>query len=874
MPTKDSAQNKAPLARKVESTATPATEMPDVRSQQELGEAVQRSSGGSQPLRSRDLLQMQRSVGNAATLRRLSIQAKLTVGAAGDRYEQEADQTAQRVLAMPAPTAQRQVKPAASRLPAVQRDAKGDPRGSFEAGAEVESKLAGSKSGGSALPGEVRDYMEPRFGVDFSGVRVHTDGAAAQLNRQLSAQAFTHGNDIYMGEGKSVNDKTLMAHELTHTIQQGAVPQTQRLARKTLAEGISRQNGGGSINRWDDFEHKAFGDLGAQMAMQHDWRFDVHVPRKEHWFREAEAAHTDAIDPTSFGVGSALDEHRKPSDAAGDAKYGQFMDKTNTLKDSLKTQMGMQDMDEGNIGVRHYPGRVGPRWGDKKRMAMGDASMLGGDFHKTPEAPLVGTAGLEEATTVDPTQLADSKLESARMAAIAATNANHFFPLAGMEFNAHYAKAMNAAMAARQLYQNGDQEGGQNTAEKAMLNLGFALHFLQDSFASGHQHPHAFEDVGSALGTAGLAWWGPNCNSFHDVLCALPNGLPVKYARANKNFHGDDFSTSQDYDVARESYHAIGNVLKVLTGHLDYNIPTPEPGQGPDMNRIMNDPANAEARTIWKSMMQYFEEGGASSFLERVKREPDQKEVKDDDGNTKMVDNIYTTSAGTAYFPSDVRGAWANVQGYLGEGQRPTTPKELMIDAALIGRSKLARTKNRKTETELAKEGDPGKEKYVDISVPDKIVRATGDNPAAIPTDLTKNEVVLVMGAMITAPDLSQAHQHWVHQILAAQAQSQNVRDAVNEIGFNNLLGQIKDEGEKDHLLEALAGKGYTGDGFVAKVIERHHGGAADALVGALNGRGAMGEVSHEQWDVLRGLVSTPIYQRIIREHVEGHDGD
>jgi hypothetical protein len=66
--------------------------------------------------------------------------------------------------------------------------------------------------------------MEPRFGVDFGGVRVHTGAEAAQMSRDLSAQAFTHGQDIYLGAGRydpgSSAGKRLLAHELTHVIQQ------------------------------------------------------------------------------------------------------------------------------------------------------------------------------------------------------------------------------------------------------------------------------------------------------------------------------------------------------------------------------------------------------------------------------------------------------------------------------------------------------------------------------------------------------------------------------------------------------------------------------------------------------------------------------
>ena len=90
----------------------------------------------------------------------------------------------------------------------------------FEAGVGVEARLMRSKGGGSPLPDHVRGYMEPRFGVDFSGVRVHTSHEAAALNQAVGAQAFTHGQDIYFGAGKSPEVSDLTAHELTHVVQQ------------------------------------------------------------------------------------------------------------------------------------------------------------------------------------------------------------------------------------------------------------------------------------------------------------------------------------------------------------------------------------------------------------------------------------------------------------------------------------------------------------------------------------------------------------------------------------------------------------------------------------------------------------------------------
>jgi hypothetical protein len=77
--------------------------------------------------------------------------------------------------------------------------------------------------------------MEPRFGADFSSVRLHADSEAADLNRQVSAQAFTLGRDIYLGAGKtdvtSDSGKHLLAHELTHVVQQGGA-----LVRKPIIQ--------------------------------------------------------------------------------------------------------------------------------------------------------------------------------------------------------------------------------------------------------------------------------------------------------------------------------------------------------------------------------------------------------------------------------------------------------------------------------------------------------------------------------------------------------------------------------------------------------------------------------------------------------------
>src|SRR5690606_30036182 len=99
------------------------------------------------------------------------------------------------------------------------------------ADASIESTLHSSKGNGSSLPAGVREEMENSFGNDFSGVRIHDDTESRQMSKGLNAQAFTYGQDIFFDRGKfspgSREGKSLLAHELTHVVQQRNVVQRQ-----------------------------------------------------------------------------------------------------------------------------------------------------------------------------------------------------------------------------------------------------------------------------------------------------------------------------------------------------------------------------------------------------------------------------------------------------------------------------------------------------------------------------------------------------------------------------------------------------------------------------------------------------------------------
>jgi hypothetical protein len=148
------------------------------------------------------------------------IQAKLTVSTPGDKYEQEADAMAAKVMAMPDRAIEPQQiasKQSNSTTAALQRAGQEDKTVS----PELENRIQNA-TGGSPLPSEVRSFMEPRFGVDFSAIEVHTDSAAAQMCKEVGAKAFAVGNRIYYGAGYAPGKNELTAHELTHSIQQGA----------------------------------------------------------------------------------------------------------------------------------------------------------------------------------------------------------------------------------------------------------------------------------------------------------------------------------------------------------------------------------------------------------------------------------------------------------------------------------------------------------------------------------------------------------------------------------------------------------------------------------------------------------------------------
>lgn len=99
----------------------------------------------------------------------------------------------------------------------------------------LERSIQSVRGGGQPLAAAVRKPLEQHFGADFSQVKIHTDGRADTLNRSLQARAFTTGQDLFFRAGEynpqSTAGQQLLAHELTHVIQQGGGRLVQRRKR-------------------------------------------------------------------------------------------------------------------------------------------------------------------------------------------------------------------------------------------------------------------------------------------------------------------------------------------------------------------------------------------------------------------------------------------------------------------------------------------------------------------------------------------------------------------------------------------------------------------------------------------------------------------
>lgn len=167
-------------------------------------------------------------------------QAKLTVSSPGDQYEKEADEVAEKVVStegnildtQPAGMSGLRLSLVSARdiqkkCAECEEEEKVQMKGNGQEGpvnSEIENAIQTAKSYGQKLPSDTESSMSERFGTGFQDVKIHHDTKSNHLNRKLNARAFTTGNNIFFKTGeynpKTYEGKKLLAHELTHVVQQ------------------------------------------------------------------------------------------------------------------------------------------------------------------------------------------------------------------------------------------------------------------------------------------------------------------------------------------------------------------------------------------------------------------------------------------------------------------------------------------------------------------------------------------------------------------------------------------------------------------------------------------------------------------------------
>jgi hypothetical protein len=235
--------------------------------------------------------QFQRALGNSAVTKTASappwVQAKLAVSEPGDRHEREADRVADRVMRMPMPA--QPPDDVSKRNPAIQRkcDSCGpeDERPVMRKAASPATNMRTATMAASPVPGggrpldaAARGFFEPRFGQDFSGVRIHNDPASASFARDINARAFTIGQHVGFASGEyapeTASGRRLLAHELTHTVQQRSG--NMQISRTGRGAGRCAEGNSLSEERAGELAHQ---QIEMYYGLTHGFSTEVPIPR-------------------------------------------------------------------------------------------------------------------------------------------------------------------------------------------------------------------------------------------------------------------------------------------------------------------------------------------------------------------------------------------------------------------------------------------------------------------------------------------------------------------------------------------------------------------------------------------------------------------
>ena len=389
-----------------------------------------------------------------------------------------------------------------------------------EVAPEVEESIQRARGGGQALDSRAREQMEPAFGVDFGHVRVHTGTEADGLNRAVNARAFTTGQDIFFREGEysptSSNGRELLAHELTHVVQQTGWVQTKLAISEpgdkyeqeadSVALNVMQQEHGNTqvrriqtsdarwsssgrpvVQRHSSWEHRLLGDASpndlANVASRNNPQDRIHVLQEERqrlqiWQKDPESV-------TQSQVEASWPEIRVVTLRNGlIVTYGEL----NTLGDYLANPQAIDTASRKVIlpilqlvrqqGFNRITDLLGLRrtvtTPDGLPMSVPAYEHFGGAI-----GPLGARGKAADILEAQAIQGVTASLGTNQYLSLLARNACHFAPYSWHRWQEHHIQARDLATRA---HAANDQE----LVRQAWLTNGYADHFLQDSFAAGH----------------------------------------------------------------------------------------------------------------------------------------------------------------------------------------------------------------------------------------------------------------------------------------------------------------------------------------------------------------------------------------------------
>lgn len=450
------------------------------------------------------------------------------------------------------------------------------------------------------------ETIQASFGRhDVSGIESHTDSHAREGTALMGAQAFASGEHVGFGRAP---DLFMAAHEAAHVIQQRAGVQLfggvgepgdahERHADEVAGLVVRGESAEAALDRyadpsrassrptpqlqhyvqfWGEPDHYAMGQLAGKKALEVIY----------------EAAPPVEISP--FEESPEIEDYR-----LGDTK------------DPSKEEMLVPDGKDVKIVKSKSEDKFFLRDSKGNPISYGAANRLAGDLSASPTGKDSRAPTLEQWPEV----IKKDKKGEGEYATInkwlertlLATNANHFFPLARVEYQRQHARAkqlMSMAVTLRERGRKGDKDQAEAFARDALMYEGFAGHFLADCFAAGHLAPHALGRIKSDLTKLQA---GGLVNTWHDLLNALPNGVPTTLGR----FHGDYNMDGHDLDYI--STVLANSLLEIsmpwyANEPFDPEIVVPEP----DIAEIRKDPV---VGPLWAQMC-----GDYHPELERLKK--------------------------------------------------------------------------------------------------------------------------------------------------------------------------------------------------------------------------------------------------------------